>query len=128
MSFTTGVQSLVLQGRISEAQELVRSTYKGLLENNLELLFKLKCRQFVEMIGGSDSGEARVEQPSCHLEHSTAPGSPPRPTGEGGSRTVSGQREGEEATVNGQVSTVACSGSQLIYIHLTCELNSLSKY
>ncbi len=51
---SVGVQSLILQGRISEAIIFVQSTYKGLLENNLELQFRLKCRQFVEMIGGYD--------------------------------------------------------------------------
>ncbi len=33
---------------------LVQSVYHGLFENNLELLFKLKCRQFIEMIDRCD--------------------------------------------------------------------------
>ncbi len=51
------IQSLILRGRITEALGCVRSTYPGLLESHLELLFKLKCRQFVEMIGGYDTAE-----------------------------------------------------------------------
>ena len=50
-----GIQSLVLKGRVSEALRVVRVCYPGLLEGNSELLFRLKCRQFVEMIGGFDT-------------------------------------------------------------------------
>ena len=49
---------------------LVRSSYPGLLESNQELLFKLKCRQFVEMIAGYDTAEflAQELRLSCHSE------------------------------------------------------------
>ncbi len=55
--FSVEIQSLILRGRITEALGWVRGSYPGLLENNPELLFKLKCRQFVEMIGGYDTAE-----------------------------------------------------------------------
>lgn len=44
-----------MSGRIGEAIELTRSLYPGLLERDLDLLFLLKYRQFVEMVNGSDS-------------------------------------------------------------------------
>ncbi|CAB3250976.1 unnamed protein product [Arctia plantaginis] len=49
------VSKLVISGRIGEAIELTRSLYPGLLERDLDLLFLLKYRQFVEMVNGSDS-------------------------------------------------------------------------
>ncbi|XP_037295065.1 ran-binding protein 9 isoform X2 [Manduca sexta] len=49
------VSKLVLAGRIGEAIELTRRLYPALLERDAELLFLLKCRQFVEMVNGSDS-------------------------------------------------------------------------
>lgn len=45
----------MLAGRIGEAIELTRRLYPGLLERDQDLLFLLKCRQFVEMVNGSDS-------------------------------------------------------------------------
>lgn len=39
---------------MSEAIERTKRLYPGLLEQNQNLLFMLKCRQFVEMINGSD--------------------------------------------------------------------------
>ncbi len=106
-----GVQSLILQGRISEARLLVHCTYKGLLENNLELLFRLKCRQFVEMIGGYDRGEiispTRDLRLSCHsdingstdLQQRFMDGESPKLSG---SVDVVGQ--GDSTARNGQVS------------------------
>ncbi|XP_064398306.1 ran-binding protein 10-like isoform X2 [Halichondria panicea] len=103
------VQSLILQGRISEARLLVHCTYKGLLENNLELLFRLKCRQFVEMIGGYDRGEiispTRDLRLSCHsdingstdLQQSFMDGESPKLSG---SVDVVGQ--GDSTARNGQ--------------------------
>ena len=72
----------MLAGRISEAMKLVEVTYPGLLQSNQELLFKLKCRQFVEMIGGYDRGEVVSLEPrlSCHSELSSSnPASPSQP-------------------------------------------------
>lgn len=39
---------------MGEAIEKTSRLYPGLLENNQNLLFMLKCRQFVEMVNGSD--------------------------------------------------------------------------
>lgn len=49
------VSKLVVSGRIGEAIEVTRALYPGLLERDLDLLFLLKYRQFVEMVNGSDS-------------------------------------------------------------------------
>ena len=49
------IQKLVLAGRMGEAIEFTRSLYPGLLESNANLLFMLKCRQFIEMVGGCDA-------------------------------------------------------------------------
>ncbi|XP_039759226.1 ran-binding protein 9 isoform X2 [Pararge aegeria] len=49
------ISKLVLSGRIGEAIEATRRLYPALLERDHELLFLLKCRQFVEMVNGSDS-------------------------------------------------------------------------
>ncbi|XP_017259649.1 ran-binding protein 10-like [Kryptolebias marmoratus] len=49
------IQKLVLAGRVGEAIEATQQFYPGLLERNPNLLFMLKCRQFVEMVNGTDS-------------------------------------------------------------------------
>ncbi|XP_076236241.1 ran-binding protein M [Calliopsis andreniformis] len=49
------ILKLVLSGRMGEAIELTSRLYPGLLERDPNLLFALKCRQFVEMVNGSDS-------------------------------------------------------------------------
>lgn len=53
-SFNTEILKLVMSGRMGNAIEQTIRTYPGLLENNQNLLFMLKCRQFVEMVNGSD--------------------------------------------------------------------------
>lgn len=40
---------------MGEAIDLTSTLYPGLLEKDLNLTFALKCRQFVEMVNGSDS-------------------------------------------------------------------------
>ena len=40
---------------MGEAIETTQSLYPGLLERNSNLLFMLKCRQFIEMVNGTDS-------------------------------------------------------------------------
>lgn len=64
-----GIQKLVLAGRMGEAIETTQKLYPGLLEGNPNLLFLLRCRQFVEMVNGTD-GEARPARRS--------PGASPR--------------------------------------------------
>ncbi|XP_043276773.1 ran-binding protein 9 [Venturia canescens] len=49
------ILKLVLAGRMGEAIELTSRLYPGLLERDSNLMFALKCRQFVEMVNGSDS-------------------------------------------------------------------------
>lgn len=48
------ILKLVMGGRMGLAIEHTLRSYPGLLENNQNLLFMLKCRQFVEMVNGSD--------------------------------------------------------------------------
>ncbi|XP_019873776.2 ran-binding protein 9 isoform X2 [Aethina tumida] len=54
------ILKLVLAGRMGAAIDKTCRLYPGLLENNQNLLFMLKCRQFVEMVNGSDLEEV------CH--------------------------------------------------------------
>ncbi|KAK0078037.1 hypothetical protein PV325_003124, partial [Microctonus aethiopoides] len=49
------ILKLVLAGRMGEAIDLTSRLYPGLLERDANLMFALKCRQFVEMVNGSDS-------------------------------------------------------------------------
>nr|CAD7568662.1 unnamed protein product [Timema californicum] len=56
------ILKLVLAGRMGEAIETTGKLYPGLLERNQNLLFLLKCRQFVEMVNGSDT---EVCPPRC---------------------------------------------------------------
>lgn len=48
------ILKLVQMGRIGQAIDLTNKCFSGLLESNPNLLFMLKCRQFVEMVNGSD--------------------------------------------------------------------------
>ena len=50
-----GIQRLVLAGRMGEAIDATYELYPGILETKPDLLFKLKCRQFIEMVNGTDS-------------------------------------------------------------------------
>lgn len=49
------IQQLVLNGKISEAIKLTNCLCPNLLQNNPNLLFTLRCRQFVELISGADN-------------------------------------------------------------------------
>ncbi|XP_045460124.1 ran-binding protein 9 isoform X2 [Harmonia axyridis] len=68
------ILKLVLAGKMGEAIERTFKLYPGLLENNQNLLFMLKCRQFVEMINGTDLD--RSLKRSCTDSNNS---SPPRP-------------------------------------------------
>lgn len=112
MCVSSGIQSLVLRGRISEAVRLVRSSYPGLLENNLELMFRLKCRQFVEMIGGYDTVDLLTSlEPrlSCHSELSSSSGSP-----EQQSRSMGRISPAAQDSSNGEVNNLVRSYAQEI--------------
>lgn len=54
LRFCTEILKLVMSGRMGLAIEHTLRSYPGLLENNQNLWFMLKCRQFVEMVNGSD--------------------------------------------------------------------------
>lgn len=70
-----GIQKLVLAGRMGEAIELTQQLYPGLLDRNPNLLFMLKCRQFVEMVNGSDSEVRGPNSRSPRSHHSSGNGS-----------------------------------------------------
>ncbi|XP_074617620.1 ran-binding protein 9-like [Acropora palmata] len=69
------IQKLGLAGRIGEAIETTQTLYPGLLERNPNLLFLLKCRQFVEMVSGCDSNV----RPAAHSPRSSPDVSPTHP-------------------------------------------------
>ncbi|XP_022094479.1 ran-binding protein 9-like isoform X1 [Acanthaster planci] len=57
------IQRLVLDGRMGEAIETTQRQYPGLLEKKPNLEFMLKCRQFVEMVNGTDSEIRSLRSP-----------------------------------------------------------------
>lgn len=57
------IQKLVLEGKMGEAIIQTQTLYPGLLERNPNLLFTLKCRQFIEMVSGVDT-EVTMQQKS----------------------------------------------------------------
>ncbi|XP_028905572.1 ran-binding protein 10 isoform X2 [Ornithorhynchus anatinus] len=69
------IQKLVLAGRVGEAIEATQQLYPGLLDHNPNLLFMLKCRQFVEMVNGTDS-EVRCFSARSPKSQDSYPGSP----------------------------------------------------
>lgn len=78
-----------MTGRISEAIDTTQSLYPGLLDQNSDLFFKLKCRQFIEMVNGCD-GEVKTyaHSPSRSVRNSPCV-SPSRPTSSIGSNVSS---------------------------------------
>ena len=70
------IQRLVLGGRMGEAIETTTTLYPTLLESRPNLLFLLKVRQFIEMVGGYDS-EVRSSIGSNHVKaHASSSASP----------------------------------------------------
>jgi len=57
----TELQSLILAGHIGQAISLTDELYPGLLDQNLDLLFALKCRQFIEIVNGTDGETVPTE-------------------------------------------------------------------
>uniref|UniRef100_A0AAQ5YR38 Ran-binding protein 10 n=1 Tax=Amphiprion ocellaris TaxID=80972 RepID=A0AAQ5YR38_AMPOC len=80
------IQKLVLAGRVGEAIEATQQLYPGLLERNPNLLFMLKCRQFVEMVNGTDS-EVRCLTIRSPKSQDSYPGSPSLSPRHGASNT-----------------------------------------
>ena len=54
---------------MGEAIETTQKLYPGLLERDLNLLFMLKCRQFIEMVNGTDSEVLRGSMRSPRSRH-----------------------------------------------------------
>uniref|UniRef100_A0A8D0DFA2 RAN binding protein 10 n=1 Tax=Sander lucioperca TaxID=283035 RepID=A0A8D0DFA2_SANLU len=80
------IQKLVLAGRVGEAIDATQHLYPGLLEHNPNLLFMLKCRQFVEMVNGTDS-EVRCLTIRSPKSQDSYPGSPSLSPRHGASNT-----------------------------------------
>lgn len=55
------ILKLVLSGRMGQAIDQTLRSYPGLLESNQNLLFMLKCRQFVEMVNGCDFDVSTIQ-------------------------------------------------------------------
>lgn len=49
------IQKLLLSGKVGEAIATVEDLYPGLLQLNMDLSFRLKVRQFIEMVSGTDT-------------------------------------------------------------------------
>jgi len=56
------IQQLVLSGHILQAEEETKKLYPKLLENNPDLLFILRCRHFVELVGGMQKKFVKEEE------------------------------------------------------------------
>lgn len=51
------IQALMLKGRTSQAIAIVNRLYPTLLDDNKELMFRILCRQFIEIVSGCDKME-----------------------------------------------------------------------
>lgn len=60
------IQQLVLTGKIGEAIDLTNKYYPSVLKENPNLLFALKCRQFVEMINSFDRNGLQQNSSNDH--------------------------------------------------------------
>merc|ERR1719188_808718 len=54
------IQKLVLAGKLGDAITTVEELYPGLLHLHQDLHFKLKVRQFIEMVSGADSLDTEI--------------------------------------------------------------------
>lgn len=100
------IQKLVLAGRMGEAIDTTHQLYPGLLDRRANLLFMLKCRQFIEMVNGTDSEVrgAAIRSPKSHGGSGSSRSSPsmsPSHHGSGYSyyahRSVTQQQQGNSA-------------------------------
>ena len=101
LSLPLGIQKLVLAGRIGEAIETTQTLYPGLLERDPNLLFLLKCRQFVEMVSGCDSDV----RPAAHSPRSSPNVSP---THSYSATSVGSVGSSSSSAANGFVSNGTC--------------------
>lgn len=106
------IQRLVLDGRMGEAIDKTQQLYPTLLDQNRNLLFMLKCRQFIEMVNGTDSevrgsslhsprspcGSSSRSSPSMSPTHHTNHSSHHPPTGGGtGGKDSAGSSPGRSS-------------------------------
>ncbi|XP_057372379.1 ran-binding protein 9-like [Daphnia carinata] len=80
------IQRLVLSGRMGEAIETTQTLYPTLLDSRPNLLFLLKVRQFIEMVGGSDSEVRSTTGRSPKSQNSGSPNMSPNYGGFGTSQ------------------------------------------
>ncbi|XP_060932258.1 ran-binding protein 10 isoform X5 [Limanda limanda] len=104
------IQKLVLAGRVGEAIEATQQLYPGLLEHNPNLLFMLKCRQFVEMVNGTDS-EVRCLTIRSPKSQDSYPGSPSLSPRHGAGNTHLQPGAGESPTCSNGVTPPSKSKS-----------------
>ncbi|XP_050521165.1 ran-binding protein 9 isoform X1 [Daktulosphaira vitifoliae] len=105
------ILKLVSTGRMGEAIEMTNKLYPGLLESNRNLLFKLKCRQFVEMVNGTDSEVAPYSHENIEVQTTNRP-SP--------KRTLPSNRSPTSIQTNGSIKCQKLSNS------LTSEINEMN--
>lgn len=115
------IQQLVLNGRISEAIRLTNRLFPNLLQNNPNLLFALKCRQFVELIIGAEKdyqpifNYANIDNASNGLPKNEAngdhPDSPGHLTNNNGCNGMISSNNGN-AKINDQQSSSSSSSLQ----------------
>uniref|UniRef100_A0A8C9T4T2 RAN binding protein 10 n=1 Tax=Scleropages formosus TaxID=113540 RepID=A0A8C9T4T2_SCLFO len=106
------IQKLVLAGRVGEAIDATQQLYPGLLEHNPNLLFMLKCRQFVEMVNGTDS-EVRCFSTRSPKSQDSYPGSPSLSPRHGATNPHL-HSTGNIRTAHGSAFTVVINGGHLI--------------
>lgn len=68
------IQQLVLAGKIGEAIAITERLYPDVLTDNPNLLFALKCRQFIELVAGNDTWSISSSTTSATTGASTAAG------------------------------------------------------
>jgi len=72
------IKRLVLAGRIGEAIDNTETMFPGLLTNNPNLHFKLKVRQFIEMVNGTDSEVKNLSKPKTPRSNYSSPALSPK--------------------------------------------------
>lgn len=70
------IQQLVLAGKIGEAIQLTQRLYPDVLNDNPNLHFALKCRQFIEMIAAGAIGDQKLLNHNSPHSCSSASSSP----------------------------------------------------
>ena len=106
-----------MSGHVTEALRLVGVAYPGLLDKDRELLFRLRCRQFVEMVAGNDTISHKVPRLSCHSDPGNlSSGTSPQPEGSSPSSPHNDSNSG--AFDNGEVRLAIANVKMNIYPHV----------